>query len=328
MSFRRLLAVALTLATGCSGAPAALTPTATPSPAPTAPASTPTTPITSRPATTAPAAPSTSAPGAATRTPWAARVNGQDISRGQFEAELARYVAADPTRPDPSSAAGRQLAAQLSGIALDALIDRALLDQEARRLNIAIADRDVDDEIQALVKLRNGRDGYLAWLKTAQMTEADARELARSDLVLAALRERIVSQLPRTAEYIHAYHIVVATRAEAERLLAQAQAGGNFSAMAQAYSIDASTRPAGGDLGWFARGTGAVVWEEIEDAAFALKTNTLSSIVSSPIGFHIVKVVERQTRALTAEDQARAQQAAMEQYLIRLRSSSTIERAN
>ena len=120
----------------------------------------------------------------------------------------------------------------------------------------------------------------------------------------------------------------MSTRAEADRLLAQAQRGSNFSALAQTNSIDTSTRPAGGDLGWFARGTGALVWQEVEDAAFALSTNSLSGVVASPVGFHIIKVTERQTRALTIEDQARLQQAAIEKWLAGLKASATIERAN
>ncbi len=330
MLIRRLLAAAGVVAlAGCSNPTTA--PPTTASPAPTAapttsPAlasasrGTPTPTITPRPS----AGPTT----APTRALYAARVNGQEISRARFDTELARYVAADPSRPDPNSAAGKQLSAQLSSVALDALIEQTLIEQESRRLGVAVAEKDVDEEIKTLVQLRGGRDAYLVWLKQSRMSEEDARELARADLTMAALRDRIVAQLPRTAEYAHAWHIVLATRAEADRILAQAQRGSNFSTLAQTNSIDTSTRPAGGDLGWFARGTGAVVWQEVEDAAFALNPNALSGVVASPIGFHIIKVTERQTRALTIEDQSRLQQAAMEKWLASLKAGATIERAN
>ena len=330
MPIRRFLAAAGLLAlAGCSSANATLPATVTPAPTatvaqPVAPASAtragPTATPLPRPTPLATAAP--------TKAQYAARVNGQEISRARFEAELARYIGADPSRPDPNSAAGKQLAAQLSGVALDALIERALIEQEAQRLGVTVSDKDIDDEIKALIQLRGGRDAYQAWLKSSRMSEDDARDLARADLIMAALRDRIVSQLPRTAEYVHAWHIVLATRAEAERVLAQAQRGTGFATLAQTYSIDASTRPAGGDLGWFARGTGSVVWQEVEDAAFALNVNTLSGVIASPIGFHVIKVTERQTRALTVEDQSRLQQTALEQWLAKLKSGAVIERAN
>lgn len=330
MLIRRLLIAAASLAlAGCSNPTPVL-----PTPASPARSASPTTPLSVASATGgAPAATNTPRPSvgptaAPTRALYAARVNGQEISRARFDTELARYVAADPSRPDPNSAAGKQLSAQLSSVALDALIEQTLIEQEAKRLGVAVADRDIDEEIKTLTQLRGGRDAYLAWLKQSRMSEDDARELARADLTMAALRDRIVAQLPRTAEYVHAWQIVLSTRAEADRILAQAQRGSSFSALAQANSIDTSTRPAGGDLGWFARGTGSVVWQEVEDAAFALNVNTVSGVVASPVGFHIIKVTERQTRALTIEDQSRLQQAAMEKWLAALKTGATIERAN
>ena len=327
MLIRRLLAFAGMIAlTGCSSptnTPATAVPTAASTPSLAAASATRGAPLAT--STPRPTAGPTLVP---TRALYAARVNGQEISRARFETELARYVAADPSRPDPNSAAGKQLSAQLSSVALDALIEQTLIEQEAKRLGVAVAEKEVDEEIKTLIQLRGGRDPYLAWLKQSRMAEDDARDLARADLTMAALRDRIVGQLPRTAEYVHAWHIVLATRAQADRILAQAQRGSNFSSLAQANSIDTSTRPAGGDLGWFARGTGAVVWQEVEDAAFALNVNAVSSVVASPIGFHIIKVTERQTRALTIEDQSRLQQAAMENWLVTLKAGATIERAN
>lgn len=330
MLIRRLFVAAAAIAlAGCSNPTTAPPTPASPATAPASTASLSAASATrGTPAATATPRPTAGPTAAPTRALFAARVNGQEISRARFDTELARYVAADPSRPDPNSAAGKQLSAQLASVALDALIEQTLIEQEARRLGVAVAEKDIDEELKALIQLRGGRDAYLVWLKQSRMSEDDARELARADLTMAALRDRIVSQLPRTAEYVHAWHIVLSTRAEADRILAQAQRGSNFSTLAQTNSIDTSTRPAGGDLGWFARGTGAVVWQEVEDAAFALNTNALSAVVASPIGFHIIKVTERQTRALTIEDQARLQQASLEKWLAALKAGATIERAN
>ena len=256
----------------------------------------------------------------------AARVNGQDITREQFDRELRRYLTADPSGPALDSPEGQELAAQLKDEVLNALIEQALIEQEAKANDISVTEQQIDQEINALIEIRGGRTEFDTWLTANNQTEQEAREMVRQELMANAMRDRIVAQLPRTAEYIHAYHIVVATEVEAQSVQTRLSNGAKFSALAQSLSIDDSTRGDGGDLGWFTRGAGAVLWTEVEDAAFALKPDEVSPIVESPIGFHLVKVAERQTRALTAEDTAFFQQAALDQWIDRLKAQATIEK--
>ncbi|HEY3343173.1 MAG TPA: peptidylprolyl isomerase, partial [Anaerolineae bacterium] len=256
----------------------------------------------------------------------AARVNGQDITLDQLNAELGRYMAADPAAPSPDSADGKQLAAQLKDTVLETLIDQTLIDQEATRNKITVTDKQVNDEINTLIQIRGGQDKFDAWLQANKQSEQDVREAVHFELLATAMRDRIVAQLPHTAEYVHAYHIVVATEAEANSVLTKLHNGARFTALAQQISIDASTRPDGGDLGWFTRGTGTVLWSEVEDAAFSLKVGELSGIVHSPIGYHLIKVVDRQNRALTPDDMASLEQTALDQWIAGLKTKSSIER--
>jgi parvulin-like peptidyl-prolyl isomerase len=69
-----------------------------------------------------------------------------------------------------------------------------------------------------------------------------------------------------------------------------------------------------------------VLWSEVEDAAFAVKAGQISPIIHSPIGYHVIKVVERQTRALTPNDTAYIQQTTIEQWINRLRTNAKIEK--
>jgi parvulin-like peptidyl-prolyl isomerase len=256
----------------------------------------------------------------------AARVNNQPIPLDEFNAEMARYLAADPSSPSPDSAEGKTLASQLKDNVLETLIEQMLIEQEATRLKVTITDKQVDDEVAALVQIRGGQDKFDAWLSANKQTPADVRDSVRHELIASAMRDRVVEQLPRTAEYVHAYHIVVAAEAEGQNVLARLRSGARFTTLAQSVSIDSSTRADGGDLGWFTRGTGSVVWNEVEDAAFALKAGQLSPIIHSPIGYHIIKVVDRQTRALTPDDMSFIQQAALEQWMTRLKSSAKTEK--
>jgi parvulin-like peptidyl-prolyl isomerase len=256
----------------------------------------------------------------------AATVNDQPITLDQLDAELTRYVLGSPGSPDPQSEQGRQLAAQVRNDVLDALIETALIEQEAATNGVVITDQQVDDEMRVAKERAGGEALYSTWLTTNRLTEQDAREMVRRELLANAIRDRILIQLPRTAEYAHAYHIVVRTQREAEQIEAKLQNGAKFSALAQQSSIDDSTRADGGDLGWIARGSGGVVWSEVDDAIFALQPGQTSPIVQSPIGFHILRVTERETRALTEADAAYLQEQALTQWIAGLKARAKIER--
>ncbi|MBL8143145.1 MAG: peptidylprolyl isomerase [Acidobacteria bacterium] len=104
-----------------------------------------------------------------------------------------------------------------------------------------------------------------------------------------------------TPEQVRASHILLKTegkdeaavRAQAEQVLAQARAAGaDFAALATKYSEDEASKAKGGDLDFFGRGR---MVPEFEEAAFSLAPGTMSDLVKTSYGFHIIKVVEKQT---------------------------------
>ncbi len=256
----------------------------------------------------------------------AARVNGQPITLAQFSAEMTRYLVGDPTVPSLESPEAKQLALQYKDVVLGTLIDRTLIAQDAKRVNIAVTDKAIDDEVAAMIASQGGQATFQQWLGAGKESEQGLRDIVRYELLATMMRDRIVEQLPRTAEYIHAYQVVLATEAVAQSTLAKLKAGAKFTTVAQSISIDISTKADGGDLGWFTRGTGVILWSEVEEAAFSLKVGQISPIIHSPIGYHVIRVAERQTRALTPNDSSYIQQAAIEQWINRLRTNAKIER--
>lgn len=261
-----------------------------------------------------------------TSNPLAARVNGQPITLEAFDAELQRYIAALPNAPDPTGEQGRTFAMRLREVVLEALIEQVLMEQEAARNNITVSAQQINEELAIVRERAGGDDRFRAWLAATRQTEADVRELIRGELLANAMRDRVLAELPRSAEYVHAYHIVVATEREAIQTLSRLQNGAKFTALAQSVSIDESTRANGGDLGWFARDTGAVLWPEIEDAAFNLQPGETSDIIKSPVGYHILRVVEREVRPLTDADAAYLHEAALARWIADLKARATIER--
>ena len=86
---------------------------------------------------------------------------------------------------------------------------------------------------------------------------------------------------------------------KAEDVLKKAKSGANFGDLAKQYSDD-STKEVGGDLDWIVRGQTV---PEFEQAAFSLPIGSISDLVKTQYGFHIVKVIDRQAaRTQTLDD--------------------------
>ncbi len=74
----------------------------------------------------------------------------------------------------------------------------------------------------------------------------------------------------------------------AEKVLAKANAGEDFAALARKYSDDTGSAVKGGDLGSFGRGT---MVPEFEQTAFSLNPGEISELVETTFGLHIIKVI-------------------------------------
>lgn len=84
-------------------------------------------------------------------------------------------------------------------------------------------------------------------------------------------------------------------RAKAVLLRTQLATGADFAALARAESDDLGSRAKGGDIGFVVRGTTGA---NFEAAAFGLPIGSLSEVIQTELGFHILRVEERQPVAL------------------------------
>jgi peptidyl-prolyl cis-trans isomerase C len=114
-----------------------------------------------------------------------------------------------------------------------------------------------------------------------------------------------------TEELVRASHIVIRpidendpnmkaqAKARAEDLLKQLKDGANFADLAMDNSEDASGIK-GGDLGYFKKGDMEPAFEKV---AFALPIGSMSDVVETSFGYHIIKVVDHKPQAsATFED--------------------------
>ncbi len=81
----------------------------------------------------------------------------------------------------------------------------------------------------------------------------------------------------------------------AKSLLDSLKKGADFATLAKKYSDDPGSALQGGDLGFVKRG---VFYPEFEAVAFSLTPNQISDVIESPVGFHIIQMLERRGEAI------------------------------
>ena len=168
-----------------------------------------------------------------------------------------------------------------------------------------------------------------AWFQTMREAtgfgETEYRRLLEGMLYRERLEEVIKAEVPTTADQVHARHILLETADEAEAALARLRDGEDFGELAAELSQDAATREEDGDLGWFPQ---AQMPPAFGEAAFALQPGELSEIVETDLGYHIIRVDERQAdRELDDIARWQAERKAISDWFAAQRVSQNVVRS-
>jgi foldase protein PrsA len=253
-----------------------------------------------------------------------ASVNGDKISRSEFDSKLE---------------AGPQGKA-----VLNQLVQGLLIDQYAKQNGITISDADVakkEDDIKS--KYPPGQFEQI--LKSQNLTEDDVKRILRQQLVVEkavsssikvsdadvkAYLEKNHATLDTSAQ-VRARHILVADLATATKVESELKGGADFAAEAKKYSTDPSSKDKGGELGFFSKGQ---MVPAFQDAAFSQPINVVGPPVKSPFGYHIIEVEEKKPAQVAtlanSADKIRQtltqqqEQQQIPQFLAGLRSKATI----
>lgn len=261
-----------------------------------------------------------------------ARVNGEDVTRKEFEDYVQNMEgrAGGPVPPDQRDRVYRGV--------LDRIVGYKLLVQEADAQKVLVADADVEARLGEVKKQFPSEALFMQTLIERKMTLDELKADARKDIAIAKLIEAAVA--PKVAvqagdaenfytqnpdqfqqeERVRASHILIAVpqdadpgakakaKARAEQVMKDATSGKDFTALARQHSEDSSAAN-GGDLGFFERGR---MVGPFNDAAFSLKPGTISGLVETEFGYHIIKVAEKQPARTVPLEEVRPQ---VERYL-------------
>jgi peptidyl-prolyl cis-trans isomerase D len=212
-------------------------------------------------------------------------------------------------------------------------VNPAEVEQEFRRRNEKVAIQYVlikptdiaasihpsDDELSAYFK-KNLSKYQVPEKRSAQYAFLDVAKLRAqthpADEVLRAYYNDHIDDY-KVQNGVHAEHILFKTvgktdaevaeiRQKAEDVLKQVKKGANFEDLAKKYSEDdgpQGSKAKGGDLGWIVEGQTV---PEFQQAAFSLPKGATSDLVKTQYGFHIIKVLDRQTAHTKAFEEVRA----------------------
>ncbi len=237
----------------------------------------------------------TPAPPTATSEPLALTVNGDGISLVEFNAEVADYTKSQ-------TAIGKTVA---SADATDAVIKdltaQLLLAQGAHTNGFTLDDAGLQSRIDSLVGQIGGADNLSKWQADHGYNDQTFRSALRRAAEAAWMRDKIIAEVPSTAEQVHVQQILLYNQDTAQSFLSQLNSGTDFDELAQ--RADPLTR---GDLGWVPRGY--LLDQKIEDAAFSLQVGTHSDVITTNVGFHILRVLERDPNRPLSPDALRALQ--------------------
>ena len=236
-----------------------------------------------------------------TQVPLAARVNGEGIPLAFYESELARFRANS----------GTGLATYDENKVLQDLIDQVMLAQAAWEAGFLVDEALVEARIQ---ELGLSEPQLKEWMAANGYTPEDFRQAMKWSLAAAWMRDEIIAQVPETADQVHARQILLYNSTEAETAYARLEAGAKFETLAAEF--DPVTQ---GSLGWFPRGYLNVT--ELDEIVFGLELGAYSPVIQTPLGYHIVQLLERNPeRPLTADARRTLQAQALTQWLQTRRS--------
>lgn len=254
----------------------------------------------------------TPAPPTSTPEPLALTVNGESITLVEFDAEVARYTKAQ-------EALGKTISsADATSAVIEDLTAQLLLAQAARNDGFTLDDSGLQSRIDSLAAQIGGTENLSKWEADHGYSDQTFRSALKRSAESAWMRDKIVAEVPSTAEQVHVQQILLYNQDKAQSFFAQLNDGADFDELA--LQADPLTR---GDLGWIPRGY--LLNKSIEEAAFQLEVGQHSDVITTDVGFHIIRILERDPRYPLSPDAYLAlQELALKQWIEQQRQQATV----
>jgi len=244
----------------------------------------------------------------------AAVVNGAAITDDRLAVGIAgsRFLAALNRAPCGTAAVGESERSACARSALTRLIDERIVGEYADRKGVTVSDARVASVLRSLEQ-QLGKGRLTGMLSDSGLTRGQLDSLAQDLLLDQQVRFVVANDTLTDAELrsayeqqkaqfttLHAAHILVKTKAEADRIAAEVT-DRNFGELAKRSSIDSVSAAKGGDLG---TQPATSLDPTFVQAAMALRPGQISAPIQTQFGWHIIRLISVQVKPF---DQVRSQ---------------------
>ena len=231
-------------------------------------------------------------------------VDGTSITKSSLDELIARAKKSYTAQKREFPKAGTPEFQSLQNQAVAYLVQREEYAREADDLGIEITDAEIAKKLDEVKKqyFQNDQKKFEAGLEEQGYTVAALREDIRSQLVSQKIYESVTKDVELTDADLQKYydenksqysvaesravrHILVKTKAEADKLHSQLESGADFAQLAKQSSLDPGSKDQGGKL-TVSRGQTVAPFDKV---AFSLDTNELSAPVKTEFGYHLIQ---------------------------------------
>jgi parvulin-like peptidyl-prolyl isomerase len=231
-------------------------------------------------------------------------VDGTPITKATLDELLTRTKKTYATQKRQFPKAGTSEYQSLQTQAVAFLVQRQEYAREADKLGVEVTDGQIQKKVDDVKKQYFGgnQKKFEAGLKAQAYTLAALRDDARAQLVSEGIYKDITNGVKvsdgeaqqfydqnidryKVADSRQVRHILVKTKAEADKLRGELEGGASFATLAKEHSEDPGSKEQGGKL---TVSKGQTV-EAFDKAAFSLDTNEISDPVKTQYGYHIIQ---------------------------------------
>ena len=190
--------------------------------------------------------------------------------------------------------------------AMTLLVQQAEREEKAHDMGVKIDDKAVQKRLDQIKKQYFGgsEKKYLQQLKKQGLTDAQVRQDIRTQLISEQIFNKVTKDIKVSDSAVHDYytqhpqlytqpqsrdvrHILVKTKALADKIYAELKGGADFAKLAKKNSLDKSSAVNGGKL-TISKGQTVPPFDKV---AFSLKKNEISQPVHSQYGWHIIQAL-------------------------------------
>jgi hypothetical protein len=129
--------------------------------------------------------------------PLAGRANGQPIFLADFEKQVARLETALTAQGlDPADAKGQARLSQVRQQVFEALVDQAIIQEQAGLLGLQIDPAEVEAQAQATISQLGSQEKFEQWLANNQFSYEEFLASLRAELLANKLFEQVTGNAP------------------------------------------------------------------------------------------------------------------------------------